>query len=103
MGRSSWTLLALATLGTGGTAAADPAEPATAMSDELVVTRASARGVAEDYLVLPSGGELSGQIRFVTADQPMWKFTDVGLFGLTGRWSLFSKLEVSGAVELLPK
>jgi hypothetical protein len=56
---------------------------------------------------MPSGGELGAQMRFITADgmlgnQPL-KFTDLALFGLSARYSLFSKLEVSANVDLLPK
>lgn len=58
-------------------------------------------------MVLPSGGELGGEWRFITSDpmlanQPL-KFTDLALFDLAGRWSLFSKLEVSGQIAFLPK
>ena len=60
----------------------------------------SMRGVAEDYLVMPSGGELAAQMKFITADPMLGgttlKFTDLALFGLSGRWSLFSKLELGG-------
>jgi hypothetical protein len=68
------------------------------------VSSSSPRGVAEDYLVLPSGGELGAQMRFITADgdQPL-KFTDLALFGLSARYSIFSKLELSANVDLLPK
>ncbi len=67
----------------------------------------SARGVSENYLVLPSGGELTGEMTFVTTDHAMadapLKFSDLALFGLAGRYALFSKLEISGHVALLPK
>jgi hypothetical protein len=98
-----WTLVALVTL--GGIAAAETDDGPRATSD--VVMESSHRGVAQDYLVLPSGGELTGQMRFVTSepifgDQPM-RFSDLALFGLAGRWSLFSKLELSGQVDFLAK
>lgn len=99
------TLATLAIL--GSTARAEPGQPVAAMASEEVLTGTSHRGVAEDYLVMPSGGELSGQMRFVMSDPVLGagalKFTDLALFGLNGRWSLFSKLEVSGAVDFLPK
>ena len=79
------------------------------MVDEVGTTaaRSSYRGVAEDYLVLPSGAELTGQLRFVTADsmlggEPL-KFTDLALFGLAARWSVTSKLELAGNVDFVPK
>jgi hypothetical protein len=80
-------------------------EPATA--DEVLVTGGSHRGVAQDFLVLPAGGELTGQMKFLTSeailgDTPL-RFTDLALFGLAGRWSLLPKLEVHGEVDLLPK
>ncbi|HEU0032686.1 MAG TPA: hypothetical protein VFQ53_18775 [Kofleriaceae bacterium] len=67
----------------------------------------SHRGVAQDYIVLPEGGELTAQMRFVTSEpmlggEPL-RFSDLALFGISGRWSLFSKLELSGEVTLLPK
>src|SRR5207244_13447833 len=70
-----------------------------------VTVAGSHRGVAEDYLVMPEGGELTAQMKFVMADsvlagQPL-KFTDLGLFGLAGRWSLFSKLEVAASVDFV--
>jgi len=56
---------------------------------------------------MPSGGELSAQMRFFTADAMLdgdaLEFTDLGLFGLSGRWSLFTKLELSASVDLLAK
>src|SRR5678816_2792608 len=103
MRQVSWTLLVLGCL--GGIAAAQ-SEP------EMVVTEGGAidhshRGVANDYLVLPSGGELTAQMRFLTADAVLGseklRFTDLALFGLSGRWSLFTRLELAAAVELLPK
>jgi len=95
------TLLVLATL--GGTAAAED----DATRPGLAVESVSRRGVAQDFLVLPSGGELTGQMRFVTAepvfgDEPL-RFSDLALFGLAARWSLFRKLEISGQVDFLAK
>src|SRR5438309_5051192 len=97
MTKYRWTLPALVAV--GGTASADVGEqPAVDMGETISLTSSSVRGVAEDYLVLPSGGELAAQMKFITAD-PMLagqalKFTDLALFGLSGRWSLFSKLEL---------
>jgi hypothetical protein len=99
------TLVAVASL--GGLAHADTViQNVPAMADEAAVSK-SHRGVAQDYLVAPEGGELTGQMKFITADsilagQPL-KFTDLALFELGGRWSLFGKLELAAQVDLLPK
>lgn len=106
MTRLRWTLAALLTL--GGAAAADTARPGAAdLATETIAVRGSHRGVAQDYIVMPRGGELSAQMRFLTAGRTLGvdklELTDLALFGLSGRWSLFSRLELSGNVELLPK
>ncbi len=101
-----WTLATLLAL--GGTAAANDLSPSAAdAAGEAIAVRGSHRGVAQDQLVMPRGGELSAQMRFLTAgpilgDDPL-EFTDLALFGLSARWSLFSRLELSGNVDLLPK
>jgi hypothetical protein len=100
------TFAALVSL--GGAAAADSGTPdAAGMAAEAVSVERSHRGVAQDYLVLPSGGELTAQMKFLTADAMLdggeLKFTDLALFGLSGRWSLFTKLELAASVQLLPK
>lgn len=109
MQRLTWTLLAVASLGT--TAYAEDDAPAT---DDVARTgvatleiSSSRRGVAQDYLVMPSGGELTGTMRFVTA-QPLpggqeLRFSDLALFGLSGRWAMLPRLELSANVDLLPK
>jgi hypothetical protein len=104
--KPGWTLATLLAL--GGTAAAEVgSNPGVDAAETISVRGSSPRGVAEDYLVLPSGGELGAQMRFITADgmlddQPL-KFTDLALFGLSARYSIFSKLELSANVDLLPK
>jgi hypothetical protein len=115
MSQGSWTLAALVTLGLGGVASAAPGESMGEDAASMTLTGAesrSQRGVAEDYLVLPSGGELSAQMRFITAPSgPIFpgmgnqklEFTDLALFGLSARWSLFSKLELSANADMLPK
>ena len=107
MDKLRWTLLAVA--GLGGTAAADSLEPVAASNySEAVTVAGSYRGVSQDYLVAPEGGELTAQMKFVMADgaalgdEPV-KFTDVGLFGLGGRWSLFSKLDLAVSADFLAK
>jgi hypothetical protein len=100
------TLAALTSL--GGIAVADTGVPMSAdTAGEAISVQGSHRGVAQDYLVLPSGGELTAQMRFVTADAMQGggelKFSDLALFGISGRWSLFTKLELAASVDLLPK
>lgn len=99
--RLGWTLATLVTL--GGSSLAEPVRG----DVDLAYERGSHRGVAEDYLVMPSGGELTGQMKFVMSEPSLGgaplRFSDLGLFELAGRWSLVSKLEVSGSVLLLPK
>jgi hypothetical protein len=68
----------------------------------------SRRGVVNDYLVMPSGGELTGAMRFVTTDQPALgagrlRFSDLALLELAGRWSVIPRLELSGQLALVPK
>ena len=96
--------------GTPGTASAQP-PPNPGSIEGTVVRGDSARGVSQDYLVLPDGAELTGSMRFLTSDplfvdgespKPL-AFSDMALFGLTFRKSLFSKLELTANVELLPK
>jgi hypothetical protein len=107
MAELRWTLAALICL--GGTAAADGAMPRAADSaSEAISTHGSYRGVAHDYLVMPHGGELSAQMRFITADamfgpRDELEFTDLALFGISARWSAFSRLELGASVDLLPK
>lgn len=106
MRQLAWTLAALGSL--GAPALADTARsPSADLAAESIGVEASHRGVAQDYLVLPHGGELTAQMRFFTADSMLDKgglrFTDLALFGLSGRWSLFTKLELAASVELLPK
>ena len=105
MTRTAWTILALATL--GGTAFAEDEDAARTVGESIALTHGSHRGISQDYVVMPSGGELTGQMRFVMSEPSLGteslRFSDVGLFDISGRWSLFSKLEISGSVTLLPK
>src|SRR5262245_42488096 len=106
MAQLAWTLAAVAAL--GGVANADSGMPEAAnMAGESIAVEGSHRGVAQDYLVLPSGGELTAQMRFVMSDAMLAdrgiEFSDLALFGISGRWSLFTKLELAASVELLPK
>jgi hypothetical protein len=67
----------------------------------------SARGVAEDYLVLPQGAELTGDLKLITSGpslggQPL-SLGDLALFELGGRYALARRVEISGTVDFLPK
>ena len=94
--------------GLGGIATADPSKMDASPEAMVSVQGASSmRSVAQDRLVAPDGGELGGAMKFIMSDpslggEPL-KFTDLGLFELTGRWSVMSKLELSANVDLLPK
>lgn len=101
------TLAALAIL--GGSAQADESidDRAGVSAGEVMIVQGSHRGVAQDYLVRPAGGEITGQMRFLMAE-PIFggdamKFSDLALFGIGGRWSLFSKLELSLEANFLAK
>lgn len=78
------------------------------VQSRLTEDTGSRRGIANDYLVMPSGGELTGAMRFVTTDQPalgtdQLRFSDLALLDLAARWSLIPRLEVSGQLALVPK
>jgi hypothetical protein len=106
-----WTLLALGTL--AGTASADvDIAPAPITKGEVLTmdSGGSRRGVSQDYMVLPSGGELTGSMRFITAEalpgfgeDEKLRFSDLALFTVGGRYSLFSKLELSASGSFLAK
>jgi hypothetical protein len=105
MTKLTWTLSALVSL--AGIAAADEDSPAVETSDVIRGGGGSHRGIAQDYLVAPSGGELTAQMRFLMTEPSLggeaMKFSDLALFGLGGRWSLFSKLELSLEASFLAK
>lgn len=109
-GKLHWAFLAVASL--GGTAAAEvDVAPSPIMSEGLALKDSgSPRGVAQDYLVGPSGGELTGSMRFITSpsvpgfgNEEALRFSDLALFTVGGRYSLFSKLEISAAASFLAK
>ena len=105
---ASRTLLVVSILGPS-LASADGEVQKLPQSETIMTTGASysVRGVAQNYLVLPEGGELDTSMKFVTADpllggQPL-RFSDLALFTLSGRYALFSRLELSAATTLVPK
>jgi hypothetical protein len=76
--------------------------------DSLAVNAGDySRSVAEDYMVLPSGQELSTQLRFVTADQSLGdsalKFSDLALFDIAANVALGHKFAINAALVTLPK
>lgn len=109
MPKPGLTLLAALTLG-GSIAKASPPDVAPSAPDrgvESVEMGGSARGVAQDWLILPKGLELSGELRFLTADPSLGgnriQFSDVGLLTLRVRSALGGKAELVASVDLLPK
>jgi hypothetical protein len=67
----------------------------------------SARGVAEEFLVLPEGGELGGRLRTITADGGLGTgklaLTDLALLDLNAEWAIAHHYELDVAVSVLPK
>jgi hypothetical protein len=104
MTKLTWTLAALACL--GGVAQADE-EGSMATADVMSVSRGSHRGVAQDYLVAPAGGELTSSMKFLMTEPSLggeaMKFSDLALWSVGGRWSFFSKLELSIEASFLAK
>jgi hypothetical protein len=69
--------------------------------------RGSPRSMASNWLILPSGWEASGELRFLTADaapdaEPM-RLTDVVISRASLRGSLKGKAEIIAGVDALPK
>lgn len=67
----------------------------------------SGRSVAEDFLVLPDGLELGGQLRTITADGGLGtgpiKLTDVGLLDASAEWAVHRHFELDASVSVLAK
>ena len=103
MQKLTWTLAALAIL--GGSARADEYQPG--VETLSVRDSGSHRGVAQDFLVLPAGGEFTSQMRFLMSEPSLggkeMKFSDLALFGVGVRWSIFEKLELSLEGNFLAK
>ncbi len=112
-GKLHWTLLAVASLGGTSVARAEvevaPA-PSPITTGESLRLDGSARGVAQDYMVLPAGAELTGSMRFITSpavpgfgNEEALRFSDLALFSIGGRYALLSKLELSASASFLAK
>ncbi len=67
----------------------------------------SMRGVAEEFLVLPEGGELGGRLRTITADGGLGTgklaLTDLALFDLSAEYAIAHHYELDAQVSFLPK
>ncbi len=89
--------------------AAAPVEPTVEPTVELDVSRTagSARGAAEEFLVLPDGAEVGGRLRAITADGGLGggrlKLTDVALLDVHAQWAMARQFELDGAITVLPK
>ena len=97
MDKLTWTLAALVCL--GGVAQADEEGSYATSADVMNVSRGSHRGVAQDYLVAPAGGELTSSMKFLMTEPSLggeaMKFSDLALFSVGARWSFLAKLELS--------
>lgn len=106
MSRTLLTVGALGVLSSVAYADPDSTPQPRAATAEVDVVAGSARGVAQSYLVLPSGGELGADLKLVTADSfagmPL-KFSDLGLFTLHGRYAVTRRIEVAADTTLVPK
>lgn len=106
MSKTTWTLAALVSLGTIAQADSEPRMDA-GSAETLALDYGSNRSVAQDYIVAPSGGEISAQMKFLMAEpifgESEMKFSDLALFGVGGRWSVFEKLELSFGANFLAK
>ena len=73
----------------------------------VVNVSGSHRGVSRDYLVSPSGSELTGQMKFLVTEPSLggeaMKFSDLALFSIAGRWAVFEKVEISLGASFLAK
>ena len=81
-----------------------PAIDQTSTSESMTISR----GVAEEFLVLPDGGQLGGQLRTITAGSGglgdgALKLTDVALFDLAGSAAIAEHYELDGKVSMLAK
>jgi hypothetical protein len=105
MTKLTWTLVALASL--GGAAQAEVVEGSYATADVMNVSRGSHRGVAQDYLVAPSGGELTSSMKFLMTEPSLggeaMKFSDLALWSVGGRWAIYPRLELSLEASFLAK
>lgn len=86
----------------------EPQAPATADYAHTTIAGASARGKAEDWLIMPAGVvTTTGTLTFMTADgglsEDKVKFTDVVFFSFAFRYAIKGRAELALGVNLLPK
>jgi hypothetical protein len=76
-------------------------------ANEVILTSGSARGTAEEFLVLPTGLDVGGRLRTVTASDSAGieriKLTDLALFDLHAEWAFRRHYELDVAVSVVPK
>jgi len=82
-----------------------PAGESLAYTD--IGTVGSVRSYSSSWLIMPDGWEMSGELRFLTADAPPggidMKMTDVVVTRLNARTSVKGKAEIAGGIDALPK
>ncbi len=74
---------------------------------DIALTSGSSRGVAEEFLVLPEGAEVGGQLRTIMADGGLGtgalKLTDLALFDLDTHIAIAHHYELDATATFLPK
>ncbi|HEU4734009.1 MAG TPA: hypothetical protein VFT22_39225 [Kofleriaceae bacterium] len=65
------------------------------------------RGVADDFLVLPDGADVSARLRLITADEGLGtgrlKMTDLALLDLGAQWAFARGFELDAGLSVLAK
>lgn len=65
------------------------------------------RGIAEDFLVLPSGLDVGARLRLITAEDALGsgklKLTDLVLFDVTAAWAFARRFQLDLRLSVLPK
>lgn len=88
---------------------ADDAMPASERmySGEVISASGSARGVAEEFLVLPDGAELGGKLRTITGEGGLGPgklaLTDLALFDADLQWAFAKHYELDVSLTAMPK
>src|SRR5881394_92221 len=90
-----------------------PAQPAVVEDEGLTMTAGSeasyvdGSGVAKEWMILPAGQVLGGELRFLTSKPSLGpepiEFSDVALLTLHIKSSVYGKAEVAASVDVLPK